>query len=343
MNANVILAGIMLVSLVIYSVLGGADYGAGFWDLVCAGPRQQEQRDVIAQAIQPVWETNHIWLILLVVLMFSGFPAAFSSIALGLAVPIFFVLLGVVLRGSSFVFRAYFVGSIQTQLLWGKVFSISSSLTPVFLGIVIGAISSDTVVTQNGISENGFLRTWFQPFPLIVGVLSLSIFAYLSACYLTIETRNAALQEDFRKRALFSGFVSLIAAFATYMVAGSCAQGILHGLSDTPLAWLIELGAAVAAIVAFAALWSRRYLRARKAAATQVALIVIGWGVAQFPYIVRPELTIFNSASPTNILWDLEIAVALGAVILVPSLTLLLHIFKTDRNSTPADTDRSAA
>ena len=208
MSADVILAGIMLAALVIYSLLGGADYGAGFWDLMCSGPRQQDQRDLISRAIQPVWEANHIWLILLAVLMFSGFPAAFGEISLGLAVPIFLILLGIVLRGSSYVFRAYFTGSVRTQLYWGKVFSISSSITPLFLGIVIGAISSDGVVVKDGISENGFLRTWFHPFSLIVGLLSLSLFAYLSACYLTIETNDAALQNDFRKRALISGLVS---------------------------------------------------------------------------------------------------------------------------------------
>jgi cytochrome bd ubiquinol oxidase subunit II len=212
MSADLILAGVMLAALVIYSLLAGADFGAGFWDLMCSGIRQEEQRALIARAIQPVWEANHIWLILVVVLTFSGFPAAFSGICLGLAVPIFLILLGIVLRGSSYVFRAYFTGSVRTQLYWGKVFSISSSITPLFLGIVIGAISSDAVLVHDGVSENGFLRTWFHPFPLIVGVLSLSLFAYLSACYLTIETNDTALQNDFRQRALISGLVSIVSA-----------------------------------------------------------------------------------------------------------------------------------
>src|ERR1700730_10967900 len=305
MSADVILAGVMLAALVIYSLLGGADYGAGFWDLMCSGPRQQGQRDLIARAIQPVWEANHIWLILVVVLMFSGFPAAFSEISLGLAVPIFLILLGIVLRGSSYVFRAYFTGSVRTQLYWGKVFSISSSITPLFLGIVIGAISSNGVQVKDDVSENGFLGTWFRPFPLIVGLLSLSLFAYLSACYLTIEADDPALQNDFRNRALFSGFVSLMAAFATYVVAGNAAQGIRDGLSRAPYVWLIEVGGAIAALVAFQALWTRHYQRARIAAAAQVALIVFGWGVAQYPYLVRPELTIYKSAAPTNIVSDL--------------------------------------
>ncbi|HEY2472913.1 MAG TPA: cytochrome d ubiquinol oxidase subunit II [Terracidiphilus sp.] len=343
MNPCVILAAILLISLVIYSLLGGADYGAGFWDLVCSGPRKMGQRDLIAQAIQPVWEANHIWLILLVVLTFSGFPAAFSSISVGLAVPIFLILLGIVLRGSSYVFRAYFAGDVRTQLYWGKIFSISSSITPLFLGIVIGAISGDSILVDDSRSENGLLRTWLQPFPLAVGFLSLSLFAYLSACYLTVETDDYGLQEDFRKRALSSGFVSVMAAFATYVVARTSAQGILDGPSRSPVAWLIEAGGAIAALVAYQALWSRTYLRARVAAAAQVALVVTGWGVAQYPHLVRPELTIFNGASPTNILWDLEITVAVGAVILIPSFILLLHIFKTERKSRSATTDTTLA
>ncbi|HEX4169924.1 MAG TPA: cytochrome d ubiquinol oxidase subunit II [Bryobacteraceae bacterium] len=339
MNAAMILAGVMLVALVIYSLLGGADYGAGFWDLTSSGPREKDQRNLIAQAIQPVWEANHVWLIFVVVLMFSGFPAAFSSISTALAVPLFLVLLGIVLRGSSYVFRAYFAGSVRTQLYWGKVFSISSSITPLFLGIVVGAISSDAVLVTNGVSENGFFHTWFQPFPLIVGVLALSLFAYLSACYLTVETDDAVLQSDFRNRALFSGFVSLMAAFATYVVAGNAAQGIREGLSRAPCVWWIEAAAALAALTAFQALWTRHYQRARIAAAAQVAFIVFGWGVAQYPYLIRPELTIYNSAAPTNILLSLEVVAGIGAVVLIPSLLLLLFIFKANRRSVSAGID----
>jgi cytochrome bd ubiquinol oxidase subunit II len=337
MNAEVILAGVMLAALVVYSLLGGADYGAGLWDLMCSGLRREDQRDLIARAIQPVWEANHIWLILVVVLTFSGFPSAFSYISLGLAVPIFVILLGIVLRGSSYVFRAYFTGSVRTQLYWGKVFSISSCITPLFLGIVIGAISSDSVLVKDGLSENGFLRTWFYPFPLIVGVLSLSLFAYLSACYLTIETDNAALQSDFRTRALISGIVSIVMAVLTYVIAGDSAKSIRDGLARAPYVGLIECSAAVAALIAFQALWSRRYFRARMAAAVQVALIVAGWGVAQYPYLVRPQLTIANSTAPPNIVSALLIAVAGGAVILIPSLILLLLVFKTHRESISAD------
>jgi len=333
MNPPIVLAGIIIVAIVMYCLLAGADFGAGFWDLLCSGPRAKQQRELIASAIEPVWETNHVWLILVVVLLFVGFPSAFSTICIGLAVPLFLILLGIILRGSSYVFRAYFTGNIQTQLYWGKLFSIASCATPLFLGIVIGAISSDTVVLTDAVPNRGWLNTWVHPFPVLVGALSLSLFAYLSACYLTLEAEEPQLQEDFRRRALFAGFVSLLAAFATYAAAGVFAQEILNGLSRAPDVWLVELFAAIASLVAFQGLWVRSYRRARIAAAAQVGLIVLGWGVAQFPYLVRPKLTIAMAAAPVNILVDIEIACAVGAIVLFPSLYLLFSVFKAHRKS----------
>ena len=182
----------------------------------------------------------------------------------------------------------------EMQLYWGRVFSISSSMTPLFLGIVIGGISFDTVPGIDGLSKNGFLQAWFHPFPLMVGLLSVSLFAYLSACYLTIEAEDRALQSDFRARALTSGLASIVLAACTYIMAGNGAHGIRDGLRSNPYAWLIEIGAVIATIVAFHALWSRSLRRARIAAAAQVTFILLGWGIAQFPYLVRPEITICN-------------------------------------------------
>lgn len=331
MTPNMILAGMMLISLVVYSLLGGADYGAGFWDLVSFGPNREGQRNLIADAIQPVWETNHVWLVLLIVLMFSGFPAAFAAITVNLAVPLYLVLLGIVLRGSSYVFRHYFAGNVRMQLYWGRVFSISSSMTPLFLGIVIGGISSDSALANDGLGRGVFLRSWFHPFPIVVGLLSLSLFAYLSACYLAVEAEDPAIRHDFRTRALVSGLVSIFLAAFTYQVAGHDAQGIKDGLWNNPYAWLVEMGAVIVAITAFHALWSRHYLRARIAAAAQVTFIVLGWGIAQFPYIVRPDITIYKDASPRSVISSLIVAVSIGAVVLIPSLALLFYIFKSGR------------
>jgi cytochrome d ubiquinol oxidase subunit II len=333
MNVASMLAAIILISLVLYSLLGGADFGAGFWDLMCFGKRRESQRELIAQAIHPVWEANHIWLILIVVLLFAGFSPVFSTFCLALAIPVYLMLLGIVLRGSSYVFRAYFTGSVHTQLYWGTVFSISSSLTPIILGIIIGAISGDPVIAHEGTSQNGFLATWLYPFPLAVGLLSLSLFGYLSACYLTVEAKEAALKDDFRNRALISGAVSVVAAVVTYILAGVSAQGIRLGLLNSPWARLTEVGAAISAIVAFRALWKRNFRVAQFAAAIQVTLILFGWGVSQYPYLIRPDLTISNSASPAPVISGLLIAIAVGALVLIPSLAALFRVFKADRKA----------
>jgi cytochrome bd ubiquinol oxidase subunit II len=342
MTPNTILAGMMLVSLVVYALLAGADYGAGFWDLLSFGPNRERQRDLIAHAIQPVWETNHVWLILLIVLMFAGFPAAFASMTVKLALPLYLILGGIVLRGASFVFRAYFTGNVRVQLFWGRVFSISSCMTPLFLGIVIGAISSDAGSVTSG-SWHGFFQAWLHPFPLAVGLLSLSLFAYLSACYLIVESRDSALQSDFRTRALASCSASVVLAVFVHVMAGNSAYGIRGNLWSDPLAWVVELGAVIATIVSAHALWSRNYRRARVAAAAQVAFILLGWGVAQYPYLVRPEITIFSAASPSPVTKSLVVAVLIGAVVLVPSLALLLFVFKTEHKTALSSTDEGKA
>jgi cytochrome d ubiquinol oxidase subunit II len=326
-----LLAGAILVGLVMYSLLAGADFGAGFWDLMCRGPRQEQQRHLIEEALGPVWEANHVWLILSIVLLFSGFPEAFGALCVALAIPLFLVLLGIVLRGCSFVFRSYFTGERRTQLYWGKVFSISSSMTPLFLGILIGAISCDSVIMNRGLSENGFLSTWMRPFPIAVGLLALSLFAYLSACYLAVEAGTRELEDDFRLRALISGVVSMAMAVATYVLAGASASAIRQGLSSRPAAWVVEVCALGATAVAFRGLWLRRFRQARNAAATQVALIVAGWGIAQYPYLIRPGFTITNSAAPSSVAAALDVALGCGAIVLIPSLALLFTVFRKTR------------
>lgn len=333
MHADILLSIVMLLALVLYSLLGGADYGAGFLDLTCSGPRKDRQRAVIASAIQPVWETNHVWLILVVVLMFSGFPAAFSAIGARLPGLLLLILLGIVLRGSSFVFRAYFAGDAQTQVYWGRVFSISSSLTPFFLGIVIGAISNGSAPVSVSSRGSWFRVAWLEFFPLSVGLLSLCLFAYLAATYLAVEAPDRELQDDFRRRALISGGVSVLAATLTYLLAGFYAPGIREGLASSSLSLAAELGAVFSAFFAFRNLILRRYRRARVAAAAQVALIVIGWAGAQFPYLFRPGVTLFNSAAPANVLWDLLLACGAGGLVLFPSLYLLLRVFKERRGT----------
>jgi cytochrome d ubiquinol oxidase subunit II len=171
------------------------------------------------------------------------------------------------------------------------------------------------------------------PFPIAVGLLALSLFAYLSACYLAVEAGTRELEDDFRFRALISGVVSIAMALATYVLAGTSAPAIRQGLSSRPAAWIVEVCALGATAVAFRGLWLRRFRQARNAAATQVALIVAGWGIAQYPYLIRPGFTITNSAAPSSVAAALDVALGCGAIVLIPSLALLFTVFRRTRGA----------
>ena len=156
MPLETIIAGMMIASLVLYALLGGADYGGGVWDLFAFGPRARQQRALIAEAISPVWEANHVWLILVIVILFTAFPPAFAAIATALHIPITLLLIGIVLRGTAFTFRTYDVQRDDVQRRWSLLFSISSIITPVLLGITLGAIASGTIRVEDEVVVNGF-------------------------------------------------------------------------------------------------------------------------------------------------------------------------------------------
>ena len=200
-SLELLLGGVMLVSLTFYVLLAGADYGGGVWDLFANGPRAPRQRELIAKAIGPIWEANHVWLILVVVLLFSAFPPAYALISTSLHVSLLLLLLGIVLRGSAFIFRAYDTAH-SGQARWGHVFAMASLGTPILLGVVVGAISSGSIHQPGEHETLAYFFTWIAPFPFAVGLFALVLFALLAAVYLTLETDDPALQDDFRRRAI---------------------------------------------------------------------------------------------------------------------------------------------
>jgi len=325
-----IIAGVMVASLVLYALLGGADYGGGVWDLFAFGPRAREQRKLIAEAISPVWEANHVWLILVVVILFTAFPPAFAAIATALHIPITLLLIGIVLRGTAFTFRTYDVQRDDVQRRWSLVFSIASIITPILLGTTLGAIASGTIRVENGGVTSGFFRSWLAPFPLAVGFFALALFAFLAAVYLTVEARERKLQEDFRMRAIISGVVVGLLALTVFILAKTGAPTVRAGISRSWWALGLHIATAIFAIGAFVTLWTRRYSVARVCAAAQVTLILLGWAFAQFPHLVEPDLTISSAAAPQVTLELLLGALAAGAILLFPSYYYLFRIFKAE-------------
>jgi cytochrome d ubiquinol oxidase subunit II len=327
-----LVAGVIMLALNVYVLTGGADFGGGVWDLLSSGPRRHAQRDLIAGAIAPIWEANHVWLIVAVVLSFTAFPRMFGAIATVLHLPLALMLLGIVLRGSAFVFRSYGARNWEQRRRWGRAFAIASLLTPLFLGAVIGAVASGAAGTAyarvgTGTFADVYVRPWLSPFAIAIGGFALALFALLAAVYLTVEARDDALREDFRRRALVAAGAVFIAAFAALALTPAQAPAMHAGLVSDPRALPFHLLTAAAALATIGALWVRRYAAARVAVAAQASLILWGWGLAQFPYLLPPTLTIRDAAAPARTLSLVLWILAGGAVILVPSLALLLRTF----------------
>jgi len=324
-----LVAGVIFVALNAYAVLGGADFGGGVWDLLALGPRKARQRELIAEAIGPVWEANHVWLILAIVLLFTCFPPAFARLGTRLHIPLSLVLIGIVLRGSAFTFWRY--GADEEQRNWGMVFAIASLMTPLLLGTTAGAIASGAV-GDGGWGSGDFYGTyvapWLNPFALSVGMFALIAFAFLAAVYLTLEARDREVREDFRRRALASGVGLFLAAVVVLLLSLNRAPRVREGLIFAAWAVPLHLLTAAAAITALVALWARRWRVARVAAAAQVSLILWGWALSQYPYILPPDLSITNAAAPAATLRLVLAALVAGAVLLLPSLYYLFRIFK---------------
>ena len=338
-------AGVMALALTAYVLMAGADFGGGVWDLLARGPRRARQRSLVAHAIGPIWEANHVWLILVVVLLFTCFPAAFARLSTVLHIPITLMLIGIVLRGSAFVFRAYDPQRDRAGRRWGMTFAIASTVTPVLLGVSLGALASGAVgrVPLEGPDvarltfADRFVAPWATPFAFAVGAMTLALFAFLAAVYLTVEAAERRggspetarrLADDFRARALGAGVALFVTAWVAFLTAPD-GPGSVRGVVEGG-GWAAFLQGLTAATggAAMLALWTRRWRVARAAAQAQAACVVWGWAWTQFPLLVPPDGTIRALAAPAITLQLSLGALAAGTAILLPSFVYLFRVFK---------------
>jgi cytochrome d ubiquinol oxidase subunit II len=329
-----IVALVGLAGLAAYAVLAGADFGGGVWDLLARGPRAADQRAAIAEAMGPVWEANHVWLIFVIVLLFTAFPPAFAVLSVVFFVPFHLVLAGIVLRGAGFVFRAHGAAAIGVPTAWGSAFGAASAFTPFLLGACLGAVSTGSIRVVDGRVAADPFTPWLAPFAVGCGALALAVCAYLAAVYLTLETEGE-LRADFRRRAL-----------ACWLTAGAISIGVL-GLASTnaPRLWdaLVSqhaapflLTALILAVVSALALLRGRYQMARAVAAGQVVLLLAGWALAQWPYLVYPDVTLQSAAAPPETLRLLLLTLPPGLALVLPSLWLLFAVFKGRNPAQPS-------
>jgi len=322
-----VIAGILWLALTAYAVLAGADFGGGVWDLFATGPRAAEQRSAVAEAMGPVWEANHVWLIFMITGLLTAFPVTFGVLALALYIPFTIALVGIVLRGASFAFRAHGADAVGPASPWGVIFGVASVVTPFFLGTAAAAVASGAIRAPGGHLASGFFDGWTTPLAVVIGLFALSICAYLAATYLMVENEDRpALLTDFRRRAmaaaLVSGFLALLA------VAISFADGsrLLQSLTGRGLPLFVL--ALLNGPLALWAVWRSRPRIARVAVIGQVVLVLWAWAVGQWPYLIPPDLTISATAAPAATLTGMLVVTTVGGLLLLPSLWLLFRVFK---------------
>lgn len=315
----------MLFALTAYAVFGGADFGGGVWDLLARGPRAAAQRQAIAQAMGPVWEANHVWLIFFVVLMFSGFPYAFAAISVAFFWPLHLVLFGIVLRGAAFVFRSQGRLGGRFDQAWATAFGAASIITPFLLGTALAALSSGAIrVGEHGVTVA--TRAWLSPFSLLTGALALAISAYLAAVFLAHET-GGNLQRDFQRKAWWTGTAVALLAIALVPVLIRTAPQLWNNFWHIQAELLIIAGIVFAAISWAAVSWGY-FALARVTAIAEVAVLLWGWAAAQWPYLIYPDLTIWNSGANPDTLRAMLASLPIGLGLIIPSLWLLFRIFK---------------
>lgn len=330
MSIAVIALAILWLALIAYAVLGGADFGAGIWDLFAVGSQRQRHRRLINQAIGPVWESNHVWLVFLIVGLFSVFPSAFAVLTVALFIPLTIALIGIVLRGAAFIFRTYELdASSPSADIWSRVFSTTSLITPFFLGTSAAAVASGQLVAPDGVAHTNLGSAWLSPFALTIGAMAITLCASLAATYLTQEASSLGetdLVETYRKRALLMGAITAVLGALGLLISPLEAPQLWDGMFARALPVVIAtmlIGLATAAL-----LYWRRYSLARLMIVLETAFLLGSWGLSQYPYIIPPHVTIANSANDPNVILALVIAIAVGMVILLPSLYYLFSVFK---------------
>ncbi len=317
-----------LVGMIAYGILGGADFGGGIWDLVATGPRKEERRQRIAEAMGPVWEANHVWLVFVVVVFFSSFPGAWAAYATALATPLRLALVGIALRGVAFVFRSYVPERGPGKKRWGLVFGWASLLTPFVLGSSVGAISSGRLRIEG--LDVRFVEgpPWLDAVSIAMGLAAVSMCAHLAAVFLAVETRGE-LQEDFRKRGLATWLLVVVGAAVTLPFTYFEAPHLFHALTSVRLLPIVLMGCAGGLVGGFA-LSRRRYVAARLGVVVGVASLIVGWAAAQYPYLIYPDVTLAEAAAPEAMLRFLLLSLPFGLAIVIPSIVLLFRVFKGD-------------
>ena len=314
--------------LLAYVLTAGADFGAGVWDLLASGSRAKAQRAAIEHSIAPIWEANHVWLIFVIVVVFTVFPDAFATLSIALHVPLLLVLFGIVMRGSAFVFRAYSLAPEATKSRWGRVFAWASSVTPVFLGMTLGGMSSGRIQVANHVVTSGFWAGWTTPFAIALGLFTLALFALLAAAYLCADG-PPILRWDFKIRAVAAEVVAGLLGLVALWRVRIDAPLLWERMSELGAFWPSQLAAGALAVIAFLSLALEHFRVARVLVVLQVALVVSLWGWAMDGDLILNAANIHSSGARAETVKGVLPALVIGFSLCLPALAYLFRVFRS--------------
>jgi cytochrome d ubiquinol oxidase subunit II len=337
----------VLAGLVLYTVLAGADFGAGVWHLLAGGgERGERMRDHAHHSMGPVWEANHVWLIFVLTVTWTAYPTFLGSIASTLAVALFIAGLGIILRGASYALRSGALSPREIRAVDGT-FAVASLITPFALGAAAGGIASERIPIGNAAGH--IFSSWLNPTSILVGALAVVFSAYLAAVYLAADAARLGepeLEDAFRRRALGAGVLAgALAAAGLVVLHGDAHSLYTELLSGAALATLVV--SALAGAGTLALVFARRFEPARYSAALAVTTVIAGWAFARYPTLL-PGLTVHQAAASHDTLVTLVVAVLAGGAILFPSLGLLFRMtlrggFDPHAGEAPAHTGGAAS
>ena len=329
MTLELAVAAALFAGVVVYAVFGGADFGSGFFDATAGGDvRGAEVRTLIDHSIGPVWEANHVGLIYVLVMWWTGFPESFAATMTTLAIPLMLALLGIVLRGASFAFRKY-AATLGQARLFGVIFAGSSLITPFFLGAVVGAIASGRVPAEGG---GDLVGSWVTPTSLLGGAIAVGTCSFLAGTFLAADAQRSGrpgLADRVRRRTLGVGVVTGAVVLGALLPLRADAPTLYDGLSGRAAPLIVVSAAAGAATLWL--LWRRRFAVARLTAVAAVAAVVLGWGLGQDPWLLVDKVRIEDAAGASATLTGLLVAVGLAGLIVVPALGYLYWLTQSER------------
>ncbi len=322
-------------ALLLYVLLGGADFGAGILEMFVNRKTRGQQKKIINKAMGPVWEVNHIWLIVAVVILFNAFPKAFSQISITFHIPLTLMLVGIIIRGCAFAFRNYDAYKDQSQKYYSLAFELSSVFTPFSLGLILGGILIGKIPSEADSFYAAFVAPWFNVFSFMLGIFTCCLVTYIASVYIIGETRKNVLRKQFVYRAKVAGIVTFI--MGVFVIESALlyeSELFAKFYSD-----LFSMSCVLLAAALFFPLWKLlnhpRPSIPRLLVGMQVSLIFLAWYELQFPFIIAPSglfgfegLNLYQVAAPESTLKYLLIALVLGSALIFPAWLYLLKVFK---------------